>query len=51
MTLFHKSNLGSKSKSKRKRLGSLAECWAGIGLWVGIWAVTYGIIASGRLPI
>jgi len=47
MALFHKSSLGIKTK--RKRLGSLAECWAGIGLWIAIWAVTLGIIASGIL--
>jgi len=45
MALFHKSRLGSK----RKRLGSLAECYAGIGLWIAIWAVSLGIVASGLL--
>ncbi|MFB5601019.1 MAG: hypothetical protein ACE5SW_12435 [Nitrososphaeraceae archaeon] len=46
MALFHKNK---SSMGSRKKLGSLAECWAGIGIWIGIWAVTFGIIASGIL--
>ncbi|MFB5600278.1 MAG: hypothetical protein ACE5SW_08645 [Nitrososphaeraceae archaeon] len=25
------------------------QCWAGMGIWMGIWAVTFGIISSGIL--
>ncbi|MFB5599905.1 MAG: hypothetical protein ACE5SW_06735 [Nitrososphaeraceae archaeon] len=41
MALFH--------KSQGIRRNQLAECWAGIGLVVGIWTVTFGIVASGIL--
>lgn len=35
----------------RKKLSSFAECWKGIGIIVGIWAVIYfGIaVATGTL--
>ena len=40
------SNNGNRNIRKWSRF---AECWAGIGLWAGIWAVTFGILASGIL--
>ncbi|HSL13320.1 MAG TPA: hypothetical protein VK882_03605 [Nitrososphaeraceae archaeon] len=50
--------LGSKNRFNKsnKRLlppnwSQLAQGWAGVGIIVGIWAVTFGIIATGILPI
>ena len=34
-----------------KRWSPFAECWGGLGLWSGIWAVTFGVVASGILPM
>jgi hypothetical protein len=42
------SNSSSNSNGMKNR-GQLAECWAGSGLWAGIWIVTFGILASGIL--
>ena len=43
------------NKSNKRLLppnwSQLAQGWAGVGIIVGIWAVTFGIIASGILPI
>lgn len=36
-------------KSKTIKRSQLTEFWAGLGLMVGVWAVTFGIIASGIL--
>jgi hypothetical protein len=45
----------NRSKSNRKRLietsNQFAEGWAGVGIIIGIWAITFGIIASGILPL
>ena len=49
--------LGTKNRveSNKKRLipkcSQFTEGWAGVGIIVGIWAVTFGIIASGILSI
>ena len=43
------------NKSNKRLLpphwSQFAEGWAGVGIMVGIWAVTLGIIASGILLI
>ena len=44
---FNKSNKRLLSPN----LSQFAEGWAGVGIMIGIWAVTFGIIASGILPI
>ena len=45
----------TKNRFKSKRLiqnwGQFAEAWVGIGIIVRIWAVTFGIIASGILKL
>ena len=46
--------LNSKNRfNSKKRLieghSQFIEAWAGVGIMVGIWAVTFGIIASGIL--
>ena len=48
---------GSKSttttttrKSKIRNLSQFPECWTGTGIMIGIWAVTFGILASEILP-
>ncbi|MDX1371844.1 MAG: hypothetical protein R3321_05205 [Nitrososphaeraceae archaeon] len=38
-------------KSKTIKHSQLTEFWAGLGLIVGIWAVTFGVVASGILPM
>jgi hypothetical protein len=37
--------------ANRRKLSSFAECWKGIGIIVGIWAVIYFVItvATGNL--
>ena len=44
-----------KIDTSKKRLienrSQFIEGWAGVGIIVGIWAVTFGIIASGILSI
>ena len=40
-----------KSKRLIQNLSQFAEFWAGVGIMVGIWAVTFGIIASGILSL
>jgi hypothetical protein len=45
--------LHSKNRFSKKRLienrSQFIEGWAGVGIIVGIWAITFGIIASGIL--
>ena len=49
--------LGRKgvTKTTEKRLienkSQFFEGWAGVGIIVGIWAVTFGIVASGILKL
>jgi hypothetical protein len=48
--------LDSKNRfNNKKRLiqnrSQFIEGWAGVGIIVGIWAVTFGIVASGILPL
>ena len=49
--------LGTKNRfsSNKKRLienhSQFIEGWAGVGIIIGIWAITFGIIASGILPL
>jgi hypothetical protein len=50
--------LGSKgvtTKPNKKRLietsNQLVEGWAGVGIMIGIWAVTFGIVASGIIKL
>ena len=40
-----------KSKRLIQNVSQFAEFWAGVGIMVGIWAVTFGIISSGILPL
>jgi hypothetical protein len=37
-------------KSKIRNWSQFAECWTGTGIMIGIWAVTFGILATGILP-
>jgi len=41
----------SSRKNKMRNLGQFAECWTGTGIMIGIWAVTFGILASGILSL
>jgi hypothetical protein len=44
----------NRFKSKKRliqNLSQFAEAWAGVGIMIGIWAVTFGIIASGILSL
>jgi hypothetical protein len=46
--------LDSKNRFHRKKRliqnrSQFLEGWAGVGIIVGIWAITFGIIASGIL--
>ena len=46
---------GSKStattrKNKIRHWNQFSECWTGTGIMIGIWAITFGILASGILP-
>ena len=46
--------LDSKNRFNRKKKliqnrSQFLEGWAGVGIIVGIWAITFGIIASGIL--
>ena len=50
--------LNSKNRfnESNKRLlppnwSQFAEAWAGVGIMIGIWAVTFGIVASEILPL
>ena len=54
MTLpLHSKNRVNKSNKRLlpQNWSQFAEGWAGVGIIVGIWAVTFGIIASGILSI
>ena len=50
---LHSKNRFNKSNKRLlpQNWSQFAEGWAGVGIIVGIWAVTFGIIASGILPI
>ena len=51
MTLpLHSKNRTSRNK-KRLIENQFIEGWTGVGIIIGIWAVTFGIIASGILSI
>ena len=46
---------GSKStittrKNKIRHWNQFSECGTGTGIMIGIWAITFGILASGILP-
>jgi hypothetical protein len=43
--------IDTSKKRLIKNCSQFAEGWAGVGIIVGIWAVTFGIIASGILSI
>jgi hypothetical protein len=43
--------IDTSKKRLIKNCSQFAEDWAGVGIIVGIWAVTFGIIASGILSI
>jgi hypothetical protein len=45
------SNSGRNNSNGMKNWHQFTQSWAGMGIWAGIWAVTFGILASGILPI
>ena len=49
MTLPKNYGYKYQNKNKVKNWGQFTECWAGTGIMIGIWAVTFGILASGIL--
>ena len=53
MTLpLHSKNRTSRNKKRLiENHSQFIEGWAGVGIIIGIWAVTFGIIASGILNI
>jgi hypothetical protein len=44
-------NRFSSKKKLVKNCSQFTEGWAGVGIMVGIWAVTFGIIASGIITL
>ncbi|MGE0243678.1 MAG: hypothetical protein AB7F53_07605 [Nitrososphaeraceae archaeon] len=44
-------NYGGNRSSKKNKMGQFGECWTGTGIMIGIWAVTFGILASGILSL
>ena len=42
---------GKNNKPLISNCSQFVEGWAGVGIIVGIWAVTFGIIASGILKL
>ena len=48
LPLHSENGFGSKKRLISNR-SQFIEGWAGVGIIVGIWAVTFGIIASGIL--
>ena len=51
MTLPQETKNRFKSKRLIQNWSQFAEAWAGVGIMVGIWVVTFGIIASGILSL
>jgi hypothetical protein len=53
MTLpLHSKNRTSRNKKRLiENHSQFVEGWTGTGIIIGIWAVTFGIIASGILSI
>jgi len=45
-----KSTTTTTRKNKIRHWSQFSECWTGTGIMIGIWAVTFGILASGILP-
>ena len=43
-------NKSTTRKNKIRNWSQFAECWTGTGIMIGIWAVTFGILASGIIP-
>jgi hypothetical protein len=50
LPLNSKNRFNSKKRLIQNR-SQFIEGWVGVGIIVGIWAVTFGIIASGILPL
>jgi hypothetical protein len=50
LPLHSKNRFNSKKRLIQNR-SQFIEGWAGVGIIVGIWAVTFGIIASGILKL
>jgi hypothetical protein len=46
---LHSKNRFNSKKRLIENHSQFIEGWAGVGIIVGIWAVTFGIIASGIL--
>jgi hypothetical protein len=44
-------NRTTRSKSKIQNWSQFAETWTGTGIMIGIWAVTFGILASGIISL
>ena len=51
LPLNSKNRFNKSNKRLLPNWSQFAEGWAGVGIMVGIWAITFGIIASGILPI
>ena len=51
LPLHHKNRISSNKKRLVENHSHFVEGWAGVGIIIGIWAVTFGIIASGILNI
>jgi hypothetical protein len=48
---LERKNRNTSNKRLIKNCSQFAEGWAGIGIMIGIWAVTFGIIASGIISM
>jgi hypothetical protein len=52
MTLpLHSKNRFNSKKRLIENRSQFLEWWAGVGIIIGIWAVTFGIVASGILKL
>jgi hypothetical protein len=51
LPLHSKNRISSNKKRLIENSSQFVEGWAGVGIIVGIWAVTFGIIASGILRL
>ncbi|HET9774804.1 MAG TPA: hypothetical protein VFP25_07450 [Nitrososphaeraceae archaeon] len=51
LPLHSKNRFKSNKRLLSPNWSQFAEGWTGVGIIIGIWAVTFGIIASGILSI
>ena len=47
----YRNKTPSKSKNIIQNWSPFAEAWIGTGIMVGIWAITFGILASGIISL